>query len=48
MKRYRIWIRLNTCETAFVVVFAESDYLAKRIAEATYGIGNVLSYTIEE
>jgi hypothetical protein len=48
VKRYRVWIRLNTYETAFVIVFAENDYLAKRIAEATYGVGNVLSYTLEE
>jgi len=48
VSRYRVWIRLNSYETAFVIVFAENDYLAKRIAEATYGIGNVLSYTAEE
>lgn len=45
MKRYRVWIRLNTYETAYVIVFAETDYLAKRIAESQFGVGNVLNWT---
>ena len=45
MKRYRIWFRISAYETAFAIIYAENDYYAKRIAEAQFGVGNVLNYT---
>lgn len=47
MNRYRVWIRLNTYETSFVIVFAQCDYLAKRVAESQFGVGNVLNWSEE-
>lgn len=46
MKQYKLWVRVSPTQTANTIVFAENDYLAKRLGEAQYGIGNVLSYTI--
>ena len=45
MSTYRVWIRLNAYETTFVLLVAENDYYAKRLAEAQYGVGSVLGYT---
>ena len=45
MKQYRLWVRINQTQTANTIVFAENDYLAKRLGEAQYGVGNVLGYT---
>lgn len=45
MYTYAVWIRLNPYQTANVRVYAQTDYQAKQIAEATYGSGNVLNYT---
>lgn len=45
MHKYLVWIRLNPYQTANVIVYADNDYLAKQIAEAQYGVGNVLNYT---
>ena len=44
MKQYRLWVRISQTQTANTLVYAENDYLAKRLGEAQYGIGNVLSY----
>ena len=46
MKQYRLWVRINQTQTANTLVYAENDYLAKRLGEAQYGIGNVLGYTL--
>ena len=45
MKQYRLWVRISQTQTANTLVYAENDYLAKRLGEVQYGEGNVLSYT---
>jgi hypothetical protein len=45
MKQYRLWVRISQTQTANTLVYAENDYLAKRLGEAQYGVGNVLGYT---
>ena len=45
MKRYQIWVRISTTQTANTIVFAENALAAKQLGEAQYGIGNVLNYT---
>lgn len=42
---YEIWIRLNPYQTAHVRLQADNDLQAKMLAEAQYGVGNVLNYT---
>ena len=45
MYKYKVWIRLNPYQTADVIVLANNDWEAKLLAEAQYGVGNVLNYT---
>jgi hypothetical protein len=45
MKQYRLWVRINTLQTADTIVFADNAYMAKQLGEAQYGVGNVLNYT---
>lgn len=45
MYKYEVWVRVNDYQTANTVVWAETDYEAKLLAEAQYGQGNVLNYT---
>ncbi len=45
MKTYRLWVRINSIQTANTIVFAENPYTAKQLGEAQYGVGNVLDYT---
>ena len=45
MYRYQLWIRLNSSQTAHVVIMADNDLQAKMLGEAQYGHGNVLGYT---
>lgn len=45
MLRYRVWIRVNAYQTATAYVYADNDYAAKVIAEAQFGVGNVLNWT---
>jgi hypothetical protein len=45
MKRYQLWVRISTTQTANTIVYAENSLLAKQLGEAQYGIGNVLNYT---
>ena len=44
MKQYRLWVRINSLQTADTIVYAENAYTAKQLGEAQYGVGNVLSY----
>ena len=46
MNRYLIWVRINAYQTAHTIVYANSDYQARQLAEAQYGIGSVLNYTL--
>jgi hypothetical protein len=43
--KYRVWIRINDYQTTETIVIAKTDYDAKMLAEAQYGVGNVLNYT---
>lgn len=45
MYQYAIWARINQTQTVNTIVFADNDYAAKQIAEAQFGVGNVLNYT---
>jgi hypothetical protein len=45
MYKYAIWARINSTQTVNTVVWADNDYEAKMIAEAQFGVGNVLNYT---
>jgi hypothetical protein len=45
MKRYKLWVRISSTQTAFTVVFAENALFARQLGEAQYGAGNVLNYT---
>jgi len=46
MNTYLVWIRINDYQTVNVRINADSDYQAKLIAEAQYGQGTVLNYTL--
>ena len=46
MNRYLIWVRINAYQTANTIVCAENAWAAKQLAEAQYGIGSVLNYTL--
>lgn len=46
MKQYRLWVRINSLQTANTIVYAENDYTAKQLGESMYGVGNVLGYTV--
>ena len=45
MKQYRLWVRINSLQTANTIVYAENSYTAKQLGESMYGAGNVLGYT---
>ena len=45
MYKYAIWARINQSQTVNTIVYAENEYAAKQIAEAQFGIGNVLNYS---
>ena len=45
MKTYKLWVRINSLQTANTIVYAENAYTAKQLGEAQYGVGNVLNYT---
>lgn len=46
MKTYTVWVRLNNLQTTHVRIQANSDWECKLIAEAQYGKGNVLNYSV--
>jgi hypothetical protein len=48
VSRYRLWVRLNTTQTAQTYIYANNDIEAKLLGEAQYGVGNVLGYWREE
>lgn len=45
MYKYAIWVKINSLQTANTFIFANNDYEAKMLAEAQYGVGNVLNYS---
>jgi hypothetical protein len=46
MNKYLIWVRINALQTANTFVYAENALVAKQLAEAQYGVGTVLNYTL--
>lgn len=48
MYKYKIWVRINSYQTAHTIIWASNDYEAKVLAEAQYGQGNLLNYTRAE
>lgn len=46
MNTYLVWVRINDYQTVHVRIMADHDYQAKLIAEAQYGAGSVLNYTL--
>jgi len=46
MNKYLIWARINAYQTVNTIVWAENAWTAKQIAEAQFGVGNVLNYTL--
>ena len=45
MTQYRLWVRINSLQTADTIVYAENAYTAKQLGEHMYGVDNVLNYT---
>lgn len=45
MFQYSVWVRISPTQTANTVVYADTDYQARMLAEAQYGVGNVLNYS---
>jgi len=45
MKQYRLWVCINSLQTADTIVYAENAYTAKQLGGHMYGVGNVLNYT---
>ena len=43
--KYEVWIKINDYQTTHTIVIAKNDLDAKLLAEAKYGVGNVLNYT---
>jgi hypothetical protein len=43
--KYEVWVRINAYQTATTIIIAKNDMDAKNLAEAQYGVGNVLNYT---
>ena len=46
MNKYAIWARVNQLQTVNTCVWADNDAQAKMIAEAQFGVGNILNYTL--
>ncbi len=45
MYKYNVLVRVNGYQTINTFVWADHDSAARWIAEAQYGVGNVLAYT---
>ena len=45
MYKYILWVRINECQTVETIIYAKTDYDAKLLGEAQFGVGNVLNYT---
>lgn len=45
MYKYKLWVSINSYQTAETIVYANNDYEAKLLGEAQYGVGNILNYT---
>lgn len=45
MKAYKLWVRISNTQIAHTLIYADNAYIAKKLGEAQYGVGNVLNYT---
>jgi len=45
MKKFILWVRLNSLQTTNTFIFASNALEAKWLGEKQFGIGNVLNYT---
>lgn len=45
MYKYLVWARINELQTINTYVWASDDVQAKQIAEAQFGVGNILNWT---
>lgn len=45
MYTFEVWVRLNPYQTAHIRINANNGLECKMIAEAQYGVGNILHYT---
>lgn len=43
MTRYVLWVRVSSTQSTNTIVYADSFQMAKKLGEAQYGVGNVLS-----
>lgn len=46
MNKYQVWVKIGNYQTAHVIMHASNDNEVKLLAEAQYGRGNVLNYTL--
>ncbi len=44
MYKYKLWVRINSFQTADAYIWADDDLSAKALGEAMYGEGNILGY----
>jgi hypothetical protein len=45
MKKFILWVRLNSLQTTNTFIFASNELEAKWLGERQFGLGNVLNYT---
>ena len=45
MYKYKLWVRIDSFQTAETFIWANTDWEAKALGEAQYGKGNILNYT---
>ena len=45
MKKFILWVRLNSLQTTNTFIFASSALEAKWLGERQFGLGNVLNYS---
>lgn len=46
MNTYRVWVRINNLQTAHVMINCDHDYQVRPLAEAMYGSGSVLGFSL--
>jgi hypothetical protein len=45
MYKWNVWVQIGNGQTANTIVYAADQNSAKKLAEAQFGVGNVLNYT---
>ena len=46
MKKFILWVRLNSFQTTHTLIYADNALEAKKLGEIQYGIGSVLNYNV--